>query len=255
MRAPSRSASATRRPSSSSSTSTARSPGSCSSAPSCSAGSRRGCGRAGGPSSSTSRRSGASPTTGSGRRADRSGTTRTPRSWRGSCSTAPFALAERFELEAPVDRWKQIRDEIHREVCERGYDRRAPHLHPVLRIQGARRQRPEHPARGLPAGNRRARHRDDRRGLARARSRRLRLALLDRRAPTTDLPGDEGQFLACSFWLVSALALNGRIEEARALFERLARAGQRPRPARRGVRRRTAGGRSATSPRRSATSP
>ncbi len=35
------------------------------------------------------------------------------------------------------------------------------------------------------------------------------------------LPGDEGQFLACSFWLVSALALNGRVDEARALFERL----------------------------------
>ena len=41
-------------------------------------------------------------------------------------------------------------------------------------------------------------------------------------AETDDgLPGDEGQFLACSFWLVSALALNGRVEEARALFERL----------------------------------
>jgi GH15 family glucan-1,4-alpha-glucosidase len=36
------------------------------------------------------------------------------------------------------------------------------------------------------------------------------------------LPGDEGQFLACSFWLVSALALNGRVEEARTLFERVA---------------------------------
>jgi len=35
------------------------------------------------------------------------------------------------------------------------------------------------------------------------------------------LPGGEGQFLACSFWLVSALALNGRHEDARALFERL----------------------------------
>ena len=35
------------------------------------------------------------------------------------------------------------------------------------------------------------------------------------------LPGSEGQFLACSFWLVSALALNGRSDEARALFERL----------------------------------
>ncbi len=41
-------------------------------------------------------------------------------------------------------------------------------------------------------------------------------------AETDDgLTGDEGQFLACSFWLVSALALNGRTEEARTLFERL----------------------------------
>jgi hypothetical protein len=35
------------------------------------------------------------------------------------------------------------------------------------------------------------------------------------------LPGSEGQFLACSFWLVEALALNGRETEARELFERL----------------------------------
>jgi GH15 family glucan-1,4-alpha-glucosidase len=41
-------------------------------------------------------------------------------------------------------------------------------------------------------------------------------------AETDDgLPGDEGQFLACSFWLVSAFARNGRVEEARALSERL----------------------------------
>jgi GH15 family glucan-1,4-alpha-glucosidase len=35
------------------------------------------------------------------------------------------------------------------------------------------------------------------------------------------LSGSEGQFLACSFWLVEALALNGRQAEARKLFERL----------------------------------
>jgi GH15 family glucan-1,4-alpha-glucosidase len=41
-------------------------------------------------------------------------------------------------------------------------------------------------------------------------------------ADTDDgLSGTEGQFLACSFWLVSALALNGRLDEARELFERL----------------------------------
>jgi GH15 family glucan-1,4-alpha-glucosidase len=41
-------------------------------------------------------------------------------------------------------------------------------------------------------------------------------------AETDDgLPGSEGQFLACSFWLVGALAIIGRVDDARALFERL----------------------------------
>src|SRR6266536_2468789 len=35
------------------------------------------------------------------------------------------------------------------------------------------------------------------------------------------LSGTEAQFLACSFWLVDALAANGREDEARKLFERL----------------------------------
>lgn len=35
------------------------------------------------------------------------------------------------------------------------------------------------------------------------------------------LKGDEGTFILCSFWLVDALALTGRLDEARALFERL----------------------------------
>ena len=35
------------------------------------------------------------------------------------------------------------------------------------------------------------------------------------------LSGEEGTFTICSFWLVSALAIVGEIERARALFEKL----------------------------------
>ncbi len=35
------------------------------------------------------------------------------------------------------------------------------------------------------------------------------------------LPGQEGAFLACAFWLVDALHMTGRTEEARELFEQL----------------------------------
>jgi GH15 family glucan-1,4-alpha-glucosidase len=129
-------------------------------------------------------------------------------------------IAERFELEAPLERWKEIREEIHREVCERGYD---PERRTFTQYYGSRELDASVlniPLVGFLPGT------DERvTGTIDAITRELgRDGFVSRysTAETDDgLPGDEGQFLACSFWLVSPLALNGRIEEARALFERL----------------------------------
>jgi len=38
---------------------------------------------------------------------------------------------------------------------------------------------------------------------------------------TDGLPGSEGAFIACTFWLASNYAFAGRVSEAEALFERL----------------------------------
>src|SRR5215208_5107755 len=129
-------------------------------------------------------------------------------------------LAERFEVDAPLERWKQIRDEIHAEVCERGYDRERRTFTQYYGSSELDASVLNIPLVGFLPGT------DERvTGTIDAVSRELgRDGFVSRysTAETDDgLPGDEGQFLACSFWLVSALALNGRVDDARSLFERL----------------------------------
>jgi GH15 family glucan-1,4-alpha-glucosidase len=129
-------------------------------------------------------------------------------------------LAEQFELEAPLDRWKETRDEIHQEVCEQGYDRERRTFTQYYGSKELDASVLNIPLVGFLPGT------DERvTGTIDAISRELGRDGFVSRYSTADtddgLSGDEGQFLACSFWLVSALALNGRVEEARALFERL----------------------------------
>ncbi|MEZ5124237.1 MAG: glycoside hydrolase family 15 protein [Solirubrobacterales bacterium] len=129
-------------------------------------------------------------------------------------------VAERFDLDAPLERWRRTRDEIHREVCEHGYD---PQRRTFTQYYGSRELDASTlniPIVGfLPPNDERVTGTIDavRRELGRD-------GFVSRysTAETDDgLAGDEGQFLACSFWLVTALALNGRTDEAAALFERL----------------------------------
>jgi GH15 family glucan-1,4-alpha-glucosidase len=129
-------------------------------------------------------------------------------------------LAEQFGLEAPLERWRKTRDEIHQEVCEQGYDRERRTFTQYYGSKELDASVLNIPLVGfLPGTDERVTGTIDaiRQDLGRD-------GFVSRysTADTDDgLSGDEGQFLACSFWLVNALARNGRLEEARALFERL----------------------------------
>lgn len=128
--------------------------------------------------------------------------------------------AEQFRLDGPVARWRAIRDHIHAEVCAKGFD---PQLGAYVQSYGARgldASLLRLPTLGfLPADDPRVR------GTIEAIERRLMrdgfVLRYDTRLADDGLSGDEGVFLACSFWLVDAYALIGRIDDAQRLFERL----------------------------------
>lgn len=127
---------------------------------------------------------------------------------------------EDFGHEGPVERWRALRDEIHSEVCARGYDERVGAFVQSYGEEALDASVLLIPLVGfLPA--------DDPRMIstvAAIQDRLTRDGLVLRYDPkeTDDgLGGEEGVFLACSFWLADNLLLQGRREEAQALFERL----------------------------------
>jgi GH15 family glucan-1,4-alpha-glucosidase len=130
---------------------------------------------------------------------------------------------EDFGREGPVDRWRRLRAEIHAEVCREGYD---ADRGTFTQYYGSRELDASVlliPAMGfLPATDERVLGTIDA-----VRSELTEDGLVYRYSTdasdgTVDgLPGKEGAFLPCSFWLVDALAMAGRRGEARALFERL----------------------------------
>jgi GH15 family glucan-1,4-alpha-glucosidase len=128
---------------------------------------------------------------------------------------------ENSGLHGPVDRWRGLRDEIHVEVLAEGFD---ADRNTFTQSYGSRELDASLlliPQMGfLPAHDARVRGTVDavQRELGRGDG-----LLLRYRTEVSDdgLPHGEGAFLLCSFWLVDALAMIGRRDEARRTFERL----------------------------------
>ncbi|MGW6541797.1 glycoside hydrolase family 15 protein [Streptomyces massasporeus] len=126
------------------------------------------------------------------------------------------------ELDGDLEGWRALRDEVHREVCEKGYD---PERNTFTQSYGSR----ELDAALLLIPRVGFLPPDDPRVIGTIDAVRDELAHggFLRRYSTDGgdvdgLPGGEGTFLVCTFWLADALYMTGRTKEARELFERLA---------------------------------
>ena len=128
---------------------------------------------------------------------------------------------QRSQLEGRVDRWAQLRDEIHAEVLAKGYDADRNTFTQAYGSTNLDASLLLIPQVGfLPPDDERVH------GTVAAVERELGIdddLLLRYRTETSDdgIADGEGAFLLCSFWLVDALAMTGRREDARRRFERL----------------------------------
>lgn len=132
---------------------------------------------------------------------------------------------EWFQHTGPVDRWRTIRKEIHRQVCAKGFD---PTLNTFTQYYGG--TNVDASLLMIPLVGFLNEADPKVRGTVEAVERTLMQDGFVRRYPgdsaasahsVDGLQGDEGVFLACSFWLVDNLAMLGRREEAQRLFDRL----------------------------------
>jgi GH15 family glucan-1,4-alpha-glucosidase len=127
--------------------------------------------------------------------------------------------AEKFELDGPLDHWRALRDEIHRDVCANAFD---AEMNSFVESYGSKMLDASLlllPSVGfLPP--------DDPRilGTLAAVEKRLFVKGFVFRHDAerqSDVPKREGAFLACSFWLVDAWIMIGRVDEAESLFKNL----------------------------------
>ena len=127
---------------------------------------------------------------------------------------------EGFGLEGPVGRWRAIREKIHDDICRHGWNEAKRSFVQYYGGSGLDASLLLMAQVGfLPAADPRFA------STVEAIERELRvdgLVLRYRPDETPDgLEGDEGAFLACSFWLVDAYLMLGRRDDALALFEQL----------------------------------
>lgn len=127
---------------------------------------------------------------------------------------------EQYGLRGSVERWREIRKLIHDEVCEKGFNAKRGAFTQYYGSDELDASVLMIPLVGfLPP--------DDERVVStvEAIAKELMVDGLVQRYQNTSgvdgLPGIEGTFLPCSFWLADCLALIGRLDEARALFDRL----------------------------------
>jgi GH15 family glucan-1,4-alpha-glucosidase len=128
--------------------------------------------------------------------------------------------AEATGADAPLDRWRAVRDEIHAEVLAKGYDAERNTFVQYYGGKGLDASLLLIPASGfLPAEDPRVL------GTIEAIQREICDGPFVWRYSTEEgvdgLAGGEGAFLICSFWLVSALAKAGRVEAAERNLEQL----------------------------------
>ncbi len=128
--------------------------------------------------------------------------------------------AEQFAMDGPVERWKDLRRRIHQDVCANGYDREMGSF-----VQSYGSKLVDASLLLLPVVGFLPAHDPRIAGTVAAVERQLLKDGFVKRYDTgrveDGLPPGEGSFLACSFWLVDAFVLQGRRDEATALFERL----------------------------------
>ncbi|MCU1467474.1 MAG: hypothetical protein JWM72_3402 [Actinomycetia bacterium] len=132
-----------------------------------------------------------------------------------------IAMVEQGRYDGPAERWREIRTQIHAEVCAKGYNEQRQAFTQCFDSEELDASVLMIPLVGFLPG-------DDSRVVSTldAINRELTVDGFVRRYDPADQRLDgigepEGVFLPCTFWMIEALVLAGRRDDARALFERM----------------------------------